>query len=228
MNRPTLVIGNKNYSSWSMRAWVLLRSLEVDFEEVQLKFHSDAWRTNIGRWSPTGLVPVLWLDRSPVWDTLAIVETTAERWPDKEAWPREAPGRAVARSICAEMHAGFGALRAAMPMNIRGSYPGHGMTPAVGRDIDRVVAIWTSCRESFGRDGSLLFGRFTAADAYYAPIVTRFVTYGVSLPPVAQRYAEAVLMLPAVRQWSAAARTEPEVVAEEEPYARRERGAPHP
>jgi glutathione S-transferase len=219
VSRPTLVIANKNYSSWSMRPWVLLRGLGIDFDEVQLKFESAAWRENIARLSPTGLVPVLWLDGEPVWDTLAIAETIAERWPEKLAWPRDARARAVARSVCAEMHSGFRSLRSAMPMNIRGSYPGKGMNPEVRRDIDRIVAIWTSCRARYGQGGEFLFGGFTIADAFYAPVVTRFVTYAVELPPAARRYADAVLRLPAVQEWSAAGRTEPEVVAEDEPYA---------
>jgi glutathione S-transferase len=223
MTRPRLVIGNKNYSSWSMRAWVLLRGLGVDFEEVQLKFHTAEWDREIGGLSPSGLVPVLWLDGEPVWDTLAIAEAVAERWPDRHAWPRDARARAVARSICAEMHASFHALRQAMPMNIRGSYPGRGMNPEVAKDIDRVVANWAMCRERFGQGGALLFGAFTAADAFYAPVATRFVTYGVRLPDVARRYVDAVLAAPAVQEWSAAARVEPEVVAAEEPYAHHSR-----
>ena len=221
MTKPTLVIGNKNYSSWSLRGWLLLRGFGIDFDEVQLKFHTPGWRENIGRWSPSGLVPVLWLDGEPVWDTLAIAETVAERWPEKQVWPRDARARALARSICAEMHAGFRTLRGAMPMNIRGSYPGKGMSPEVQRDIDRIVANWTLCRERFGQGGELLFGGFTAVDAYYAPVASRFATYGVQLPPVARRYVDAVLGLPAVRQWSAAAGAEPEFIAEEEPYAQR-------
>jgi glutathione S-transferase len=221
VSRPTLVIANKNYSSWSMRPWVLLRSLGIEFDEVQLKFDSDAHRDGIARWSPTGLVPVLWLDGEPVWDTLAIAETVAERWPERQAWPADARARAVARSVCAEMHSGFRALRGAMPMNIRGAYPGKGMNPEVRKDVGRIVAIWTSCRERFGPGGDLLFGGFSIADAYYAPVVTRFITYAVELPAAARRYADAVLALPAVREWSAAGRTEPEFVAEDEPYAAR-------
>ena len=221
MSRPTLVIANKNYSSWSMRPWVLLRTLRIEFDEVQLKFGSDAHRDGIARWSPTGLVPVLWLDGEPVWDTLAIAETVAERWPERQAWPTDARARAVARSVCAEMHSGFRALRGAMPMNIRGAYPGKGMNPDVRKDIDRIVDIWTACRERFGQGGDLLFGGFSIADAYYAPVVTRFATYAVELPQVARHYADAVLALPAVREWSAAGRAEPEFVAEDEPYAAR-------
>jgi len=221
VSRPTLVIANKNYSSWSMRPWVLLRGLGIEFDEVQLKFGSDAHRDGIARWSPTGLVPVLWLDGEPVWDTLAIAETVAERWPERQAWPTDARARAVARSVCAEMHSGFRALRGAMPMNIRGAYPGKGMNPDVRKDIDRVVDIWTVCRKRFGQGGDLLLGGFSIADAYYAPVVTRFATYAVKLPQVARRYADAVLALPAAREWSAAGRAEPEFVAEDEPYAAR-------
>ena len=221
MTKPTLVIGNKNYSSWSMRGWLLLRGFGIDFDEVQLKFHSEDWRRNIGRWSPSGLVPVLWLDGEAVWDTLAIAETVAERWPEKSVWPREALARSLARSVCAEMHAGFRTLRGAMPMNIRGSYPGMGSSPEVQRDIDRILTNWTLSRERYGQGGEFLFGGFTAADAYFAPVASRFVTYGVPLPQVARRYVDAVLALPAVREWSAAARAEPEFIPEEEPYAQR-------
>ena len=221
MAKPTLVIANKNYSSWSMRPWVLLRQLGIDFEEVQLKFDSQAWQAGIARWSPTGLVPVLWLDGEPIWDSLAIVETVAERWPEKAVWPRDLRARMVARSICAEMHAGFRALRDAMPMNIRGEHPGKGMTEQTRRDIDRVLEIWTTCRAKFGKGGAMLFGRFCVPDAFYAPVVMRFVTYAVELPPVAQAYVEAVQALSAVREWVEAARRETEFVQADEPYAKR-------
>jgi glutathione S-transferase len=221
VNRPTLVIANKNYSSWSMRPWVMLRALGIEFDEVQLKLGSDAWRRDIARWSPTGLLPVLWLDGEPIWDSLAITEVIAERYPSAGVWPAQLPARARARAICAEMHAGFRALRAAMPMSIRSSYPGKGLTPGARQDIERIVAIWTGCRERHGAGGELLFGRFTAADAYFAPVVMRFATYAVALPPVARDYADAVLRLPAVREWCAGARAETEFRAEDEPYAER-------
>lgn len=218
MTRPTLVIANKNYSSWSMRPWVLLTELGIAFDEVQVKF-GDGWAEGIARWSPTRQVPVLWLDGEPVWDSFAILETAAERWPDRGVWPADARARQVARSACAEMHAGFRALRGAMPMNIRGSYPGRGMSPEVQRDIDRIAALWTGCRARFGAGGDLLFGRFSAADAYYAPVVTRFATYGVALPAAAQAYCDAVQRLASVVAWSEAGRAEPDVIAEDEPYA---------
>jgi glutathione S-transferase len=214
-----LVVANKNYSSWSMRAWVLLREAGIGFEEIALKFDDDSGVTGIERYSPSRQVPVLLIDGEPVWDTLAICETAAELFPEKNVWPREARARRVARSICAEMHSGFHSLRGAMPMNIRASHPGKGMSESVQRDIDRVAAIWQDCRGRFGGDGSMLFDAFGAADAMFAPVVTRFVTYGVALPAVAQSYAEAVLCLPAVRAWMDEARRETDIVRADEPYA---------
>jgi len=219
MAHYTLVIGNKNYSSWSLRPWVLLRQAGIAFDEVLLKFHSAEWDRNIARYSPAGLVPVLWVDQQPVWDTLAICEAVAELHPEKKLWPADRRARQVARSISAEMHAGFRALRGAMPMNIRSAYPGKGMTPEVRRDIGRITAIWEQCRRDHGAGGELLFGHFTAADAFYAPVVSRFQTYAVELPPVARAYADAVLRLPAMQDWTAAALQETEFVAEDEPYA---------
>ena len=214
-----LVIGNKNYSSWSMRPWVLAREAGIAFEEVQLKFADTGGVKGVERYSPTGRVPVLVIDGEPVWDSLAICETLAERYPEKQLWPADARARRVARSICAEMHSGFQGLRSTMPMNIRSRYPGKGLTPESQRDIERVVQIWTSCRSQHGAGGALLFGRFSIADAYYAPVVSRFQTYAVSLPPAAQAYCDAVLGLRAVREWMDAARRETEFVADDEPYA---------
>jgi glutathione S-transferase len=216
-----LVIGNKNYSSWSMRPWVLLRQAQIPFEEVQLKFDDDTRVIGIEKYSAAGKVPVLLIDGEPVWDTLAICETVAELHPEKHLWPEEDAARRVARSICAEMHSGFQALRGAMPMNIRSRHPGKGMTPESRKDIDRVLSIWTDCRERFGGAGNFLFGRFSIPDAFYAPVVMRFETYAVKLPPVAQAYAEAVRALAAVREWAQAARRETEFVPADEPYAKK-------
>jgi glutathione S-transferase len=214
-----LVIGNKNYSSWSMRPWILLKHSGIPFEEVQLKFGEGTKVIGIEKYSAARKVPVLVVDGEPVWDSLAICETAAELFPDKHLWPEEGAARRVARSICAEMHSGFQNLRGKMPMNISRRYPGKGLTPESKKDIDRVVAIWTDCRERFGGAGSLLFGRFTVADAFYAPVVTRFQTYAVKLPRIAQEYCEAVLALAAVREWCDAGRRETEFVAADEPYA---------
>jgi len=216
-----LAIGNKNYSSWSMRPWVLLRQAGIPFEEVQLKFDDAGNVPGVERYSPTRKVPVLMVDGEPVWDSLAICEAAAELHPEKQLWPAAAEARRVARSICAEMHSGFQALRGAMPMNIRSRHPGKGMTPESRKDIDRVVSLWTSCRSRFGGAGSFLFGRFSIPDAFYAPVVMRFQTYAVKLPPAAQAYVEAVQALAAVREWIEAARRETEFVPADEPYASR-------
>ena len=217
----SLVIANKNYSSWSMRPWVLARQAGIAFEEIQLKFDDDTNVVGIAPYSPTRKVPVLIADGEPVWDSLAICETLAELYPDKQLWPAAAGARRVARSICAEMHSGFQGLRGAMPMNIRSQLPGKGRNAQSEKDIARVIEIWTSCRSRFGAAGAFLFGRFGVADAFYAPVVTRFRTYAVSLPPPAQAYADAVQELAAVREWSEAARRETEFVPADEPYASR-------
>ena len=214
-----LAIANKNYSSWSMRPWVLLAQAGIAFEEIQLKFTDEGKVEGIAPYSPTRQVPVLLVDGEPVWDTLAIAEAVAELYPHKNLWPTDARARQIARSICAEMHAGFRNLRGAMPMNIRAAHPGKGMSPAVQQDIDRIVEIWQSCRARYGSGGEMLFGQFTIADAYYAPVATRFRTYAVTLPPVAQRYADALLGLSAVQDWTAQARRETEFVRADEPYA---------
>ena len=219
MNIPlTLIIGNKNYSSWSMRPWVLLRGRGIAFREQMLKFESPAWRDNIARLSPSGLVPVLW-EGEPgsgfaTWDTLAIAERLHELRPDSAIWPAHALQRARARAAAAEMHSGFRALRAAMPMNIRSRYPGKGMNDSVAKDIARISAIWAAAK------GPYLFGDFSAADAFFAPVATRFVTYAVELKGAALKYQQALLDSPAVKAWSAAAVKETEFVAEDEPYAK--------
>lgn len=219
----TLVIANKNYSSWSMRPWVLLRGLGIAFGERLLKFHSQEWSDQIGRLSPTGLVPVLWEGEPgkgfPTWDTLAIAERLHELFPDRGVWPRDAQARARARSLCAEFHSGFRALRIAMPMNIRNRYPGKGMNPDVAREIDRIQALWSGARAAYGGNGAFLFGAFSAADAFYAPVATRFVTYGVELRGTAREYQQALLESPGVKAWSADAVKETEFVVEDEPYA---------
>ncbi len=218
MDAPlTLVIANKNYSSWSMRPWVLLRGRGIPFGERMLKFESKEWDDNIGRLSPSGLVPVLW-EGEPgsgfaTWDTLAIAERLHDIRPGAGVWPAESRKRARARCAAAEMHSGFRALRAAMPMNIRSRYPGKGMNDEVAKDIARISAIWAAA------EGPFLFGEFCAADAFYAPVATRLVTYGVELSGAARDYQQRLLASPAVAAWSANAVKETEFVAMDEPYA---------
>jgi len=214
MTRPTLVIGNRNYSSWSLRPWVFMRHHGLDFEERRLSLYTDAGRAEIRAHSPTGLVPVLIDGGLKIWDSLAILEYVAERHPQVHGWPDDTPARAVARSVSAEMHSGFSNLRKNLPMNVRRLAPPRKWTAEVQADIDRVVAIWQECRGRFGDAGPFLFGRFTIADAMYAPVVWRFTTYSVPLPAVAEAYTGAMHALPAMQAWREAAQAEGEPVAE--------------
>ena len=220
----TLVIGNKNYSSWSMRPWVLLNALDIPFTEVLLKFHSPEWDANIARYSPSKLVPTLWdgavgnADSVCVWESTAIYEHLAEAFPERSVWPKNANARSHARSIVGEMHAGFRPLRSAMPMNIRARFPGLGMNEDVAKNIARIEAMWREARERFADEGPFLYGGFTAADAMYAPVVMRFMTYSPTLSPETQAYCKSVREHPSVAQWMQDSLGESEFVAEDEPY----------
>ncbi len=212
--KPKLYIGNRNYSSWSLRAWLLLAEAGIPFDEERVPLNTPEFAARIGAISPAGLVPVLVLDDGPVWDTLAIAETVAERWPDKQLWPSDRTWRAHARSISAEMHSGFAALRAAMPMNCRAMGRKVPLTPALEKDIARVIAIWSDCAARAG--GGWLYGRFGIPDAMYAPVALRFRTYGVELPEAARSFADRVLESPALQRWLVAAEAETEVIPEDE------------
>ena len=223
----TLVIGNKNYSSWSMRPWVLLKQFGIPFEEVMLKFETAQWDRNIARLAPSRKVPTLWDGETgsttaiAVWETLAIIEYLADLFPQTAIWPADVAARAMARAISAEMHAGFSSLRTHMPMNIRSRHPGKGLQTGVDADIARIEAIWRTAREQFGTRTSapFLFGQFCAADAMFAPVVMRFATYAPSLTPATQRYCEAVIAAPGVSAWISEAQRETEFVGFDEPYA---------
>jgi glutathione S-transferase len=210
MTPLTLVVGNKNYSSWSMRPWLVLRQAGIPFEEVYIPLYRPDSAAALAKWSPSGKVPALSDGDIRVWDSLAICEYLAERFPEKQLWPADAAARAVARSVSAEMHSGFSALREHMSMNIRARRPGKGRTAGSLADVGRILAIWTDCRARFGQGGDFLFGRFCIADAMYAPVVLRFQTYGVALEGAAKAYAEAILALPAVKAWVADALVEAE------------------
>lgn len=216
MGELTLVIGNKNYSSWSLRAWLLLKQAGIAFQEIKIPLHTEAGNQTADQYSPSGKVPVLIDGDVKVWESLAILEYIAERHPEKKLWPENAEVRSYARAISSEMHAGFTNLRKNMVMNCRTSLPGKGMAEGVQADISRITQIWNECRKRFGRHGRFLFGFFTAADAMYAPVAFRFNTYGVSLDPVSKQYMEAMLNLPAMQDWLAAARIEPEAIPEYE------------
>lgn len=206
----TLVIGNKNYSSWSLRPWLAMRQADIPFATVRIPLYAPGSVAQLAVWSPSGKVPALHDGELRVWDSLAICEYLHERFPDRQLWPDDAAARATARSVSAEMHAGFGALREQMSMNIRARRPGQGRTAASVADIERILAIWADCRARFGRGGDFLFGHFGIADAMFAPVVLRFQTYGVTLQGAARDYAEAVLALPAMREWVADAVLEAE------------------
>jgi len=219
----TLVIANKNYSSWSSRPWLAMTELGIAFRERMIKFESDDWARNIAALSPSRLVPVLW-EGEPgkgfaTFDTLAIIERLHELFPDKGVWPRDANARARARSLAADFHAGYRALRGAMPMNLRGSYPGKGMSAEVAQDIERLTQHWTHTRREFGQSGRFLFGDYCAADAYFTPVASRFVTYGVALEGEARSYQDTLLGTSSFTAWRNAALAETEFVAADEPYA---------
>jgi glutathione S-transferase len=210
----TLIIGNKNYSSWSLRAWLALKETGVEFDEQRIALDSPQTKAEILRHSPSGKVPCLVDGSLVVWDSLAICETANERYAGGALWPADADARAHARAVAAEMHSGFAALRTYMPMDIRSSKHDTGATAAkradVSADIARIHAIWSDC---LGRSGGpLLYGGFSIADAFFAPVVTRFRTYGVILPSALAAYADRVLGLAAMRQWVEAARVESEVI----------------
>ncbi|MBL8659673.1 MAG: glutathione S-transferase family protein [Rhodospirillales bacterium] len=209
MSALTLILGNKNYSSWSMRPWLALAQTGAAYEEIVIPLDRPETAASIAAYSPSGKVPVLRDGELTVWDSLAIIEYLAERFPEAGLWPAAADARAIARSVSAEMHAGFQALRTHMPMNIRAALPGRGRAEGVEADIARVTAIWRDCRSRFGGDGAFLFGAFSAADAMFAPVVTRFQTFAVDLDPVSRAYADAVLNWPIVAAWCKAAADEP-------------------
>jgi len=214
--KPKLIIGNKNYSSWSLRAWFLLREADIDFDEHRIPLDTEDTARQIAEFSPSGRVPVLLLDDTAVWDTLAIAETVAERWPDRNLWPADAAARAHARSVSAEMHAGFGTLRSKMPMNCRAMGRRVALPDELTRDIDRIIEIWSDCYRRYGDDGPWLFGEFSIADAMYAPVVLRLRTYGINLPESARHYANRVLQSDAMQEWLLACETETEVIEQDE------------
>jgi len=216
MTKPLLVIGNKNYSSWSLRPWILMKVLGLDFEERLIPLFDENWDAAIAELSPSKKVPCLIDDDMTVWETMAIAEYLHDKHPDAGVWPADIATRAVARSAANEMHGGFGALRAAMPMNTRKRLPGRGRDTGCLKDIARIQELWNACRESHGTGGDFLFGAFCAADAMYAPVVSRFETYEVELDAVSQAYADAVMALPAMQDWYAAGAAEPWVVSHDE------------
>ena len=210
--RYTLYIGSKNLSSWSLRPWLVMKTAKLPFEEVLIKLRTSETKARILPHSPSGKVPALRIEEgsssATVWDSLAICETLAERHPDARLWPEDARTRAHARSIAAEMHSGFPDLRRALTMNIAARLPTPALQDQVQADIARIIAIWTAALGAHGGEGGFLFGRFGIADAFFAPVVTRFETYAIHLPAVAQAYAQRISALPAMHEWAAAAKAD--------------------
>lgn len=205
-----LLIGNKNYSSWSLRPWLALTELGIAFDEERVPLFAPGYKDRILAASPAGKVPVLIDGSIAVWDSLAIGEYLAEKFPEHGVWPRDAAARAHARCVSAEMHSGFQNLRGQMPMNIRKVVPGRSRTPELEADIARVIALWRDCLRASG--GPFLFGTFSYADAMYAPVVTRFTTYGVGLDGTALDYSNRIWALAGMQAWKAASVAEAEVI----------------
>jgi glutathione S-transferase len=213
----TLVIGNKNYSSWSLRPWLVLKQAGIPFTETYIPLYVGDWRERVLKHSPSGKVPTLEHGTIKVWDSLAICEYLAEQFPKKQLWPADVTARTEARSVSAEMHSGFQALRQNMFMNIRRRMPSRGRTSEVAADIERITAMSNDCRRRYAASGPFLFGRFSIADAMYAPVALRFQTYEVSVDGAAGEYMRTLLALPAMQEWITAARVEKESIPQYEP-----------
>ena len=216
MSDYTLVIGNKNYSSWSLRPWLWMRQAGIPFAEKRVALYTDTYTEELQPYFSNNKVPVLQDGELIVWDTLAILEYLAEKHPETHGWPADSRARAVARSISAEMHSSFTALRQAMPMNCRKVFPDFNYDDTVQKDIERICELWAFCRDEFGADGPWLFGAFSMADAMYAPVVLRFQTYDVGLSSIAREYVNTMLENPHVAEWIEAGINEPEIIAQSE------------
>lgn len=214
MSAMKLIFANRNYSSWSMRSWLVLRHFGIPFEEELMPLSGERWKENIEARSPTGRVPVLVDGDLLIPETIAIIEYLAELFPKRPIWPADRRQRALARAACAQMHSGFTALRKAAPMNIRASYPGRVSLDDVAEDLRRIETLWGELLERSG--GPYLFGEFCAADAMYAPVATRIRTYALPASDTATAYVEAIYALPAFQEWLAEAIKEPWIVEDDE------------
>ena len=214
MSHLKLIIGNKKYSSWSMRPWLFLKHHGIVFDEVRIPLYTSTAAAELRQYSPSGLVPVLQHDDLTVGDSLAICEYIAEIYPHTQGWPQNSKIRALARAVSAEMHAGFSNLRSTLTTNLKARYHWQDCGEAVGGDIARIEAIWAQCRRDYGQSGPWLFGDFSIADVMYAPVATRFRTYNVPVSALSQKYIETVYALPAFQEWYSAAVNESEIIAQ--------------
>jgi len=213
----TLVIGNKNYSSWSFRPWIAMKAAGIAFDEKVIPLYEPGSREQIASYSPAGKVPVLVDGDQRVWESLAILEYLAEKFPEVQLWPADANARAHARTVAAEMHSGFQALRKNCPMNFWLPVKPRPQPDDVLKNVRRIEEIWADCRTRFGKNGQFLFGRFGAADAMYAPVVARLHSYGIGVDNMSREYMNAVMTLPAWSEWRAAALKETWILKEDEP-----------
>ena len=211
-----LIIGNKNYSSWSFRPWIAMKVAGIPFEETVISLDADDFKQKVGAVSGTGKVPALIDGDVQVWESMAILEYLAEKFPDAGLWPSDAAARPHARAVANEMHAGFLPLRKLLPMNTWRPVMKRELTPEAKANVARIEAMWSVCRSRFAKGGPFLFGRFGVADAMYAPVVSRLHTYAVNVSPPTRAYMDAVMALPAWREWYAAAHKEPWVLADDE------------
>ena len=222
----TLVIGNKNYSSWSLRPWIALRVKDIPFDEVVIPLYEPGSAEEILKYSPAGKVPVLIDDGEPVWESLAILEYLAERFPDAHFWPHDARARSLARAVANEMHGGFMPLRRDCTMNMWLPPKPRPQSDEVMANVARIEALWKDCRARYGQGGPFLFGDFTAADAMYAPVVSRFHTYGIPVGDTSRAYMDAMMALPAWHEWTDAAMKETWIMRHNEPEWPLVRGVP--
>jgi glutathione S-transferase len=204
-----LILGNKNYSSWSLRPWIAMRHTRMTFEEEVIPLYEPGSSEKVRRYSPAGKVPILLDGDMAIWESLAILEHLAEKFPKAALWPADEKARAHGRAISAEMHAGFSALRRHCPMNMRRRRRKLALTPEVAEDVRRIEAIWTECRDRFGDAGPFLLGPFSIADAMYAPVVSRFFSYDIGVAAAAEAYMATMMSLPAWKEWEAAGEREP-------------------
>jgi len=216
MSDLKIIIGTKTYSSWSLRGWLAVRHTGLAFEEIKLPLDTPEFYQRIKAYSPTSCVPALCDGDVRVWDSLAIIDYCARIAPEKFWWPEDKAAYANARSVAAEMHSGFMALRGAAPMNMRDRRTGLTLSDAVQKNVDRIDTLWTEARTRFGAGGDFLYGEFGAADMMYAPVVSRFESYGIQLGETSRAYMQAVLEHPYIKEWKADASTETQVVAQDE------------
>jgi len=214
MSDLTLIIGNKNYSSWSLRPWLFMKHHNIEFEEKRIALYTDTTHQELLPYNSNYKVPALLDGDFIVWDSLAILEYLAEKFPGSKGWPEDAKARAFARSVCAEMHSSFVHLRSELPMNCRMKFSNIKLSAKAQQDVDRIKDIWRKCRSGYGREDEWLFGQFSIADAMYAPIALRLMGYGIPLTGIEASYVQSVINHPDILEWIEAGKLEKEVLAE--------------